>query len=140
MPYFSLPLPQPIPDEEDAPFWTHVRNGALHFQCCGECARHTHPPALHCGACGSPQREWRRAPAIGRLFTYTIVHRASHPSVAQDIPYNVVVVEFPECDGVRLVTNAVDAQADELQIGMPLEIFIDETGGQWLPRARKVPA
>lgn len=136
MTYFSHPLPAIEPVEEDAPFWRHVQAGRLHFQCCEDCSTYTHPPTLHCRYCGSPRRSWRPAPSQGVLFSFTIVHRAAHPSVRDDLPYNVVLVVFPDCGGVRLVTNAVGIAPETLRIGMALEIFIDGTGDSAVPRAR----
>jgi len=139
MSYFSQPLLDPQPDECDQPFWKHIRDGWLHFQYCEDCSSYTHPPMLHCARCGSSRRSWRPAPSTGTLFTYTIVYRASHPAVLGNIPYNIVVVEFPECGGVRLVTNIVD-MAGDFRIGMPLEIFMDKDQVPWVPRARVAPA
>ena len=136
MGYFRQALPPPSPTDEDEPFWCHVRQGRLHFQCCEECKTFSHPPTLHCPACGSSQRIWKPASSRGVLFSYTVVHRASHPSVRDDTPYNVVLVAFPECGDVRLVTNAVGLRAHELRIGMELEVFIDGEGGSAVPRVR----
>jgi len=138
MSYFSRPLPPIELTEEDAPFWEHVRAGRLHFQCCDDCSAYTHPPALHCRRCGSPRRGWRPAPRQGVLFSFTVVHRAAHPSVRDDMPYNVVLVAFPDRGDVRLVTNVVGIAPEDLRIGMALEIFIDDTGGTSVPRARSV--
>jgi uncharacterized OB-fold protein len=140
MSYFSHPLPPIEPVEEDTPFWQHVRAGRLHFQRCQDCSTYAHPPTLHCPQCGSPRRGWLPAPSLGVLFSFTVVHRAAHPSVRDDLPYNVVLVAFPECGNVRLVTNAVDIAPEDLRIGMALEIFIDGTGDTALPHARMVRA
>jgi uncharacterized OB-fold protein len=58
--------------------------------------------------------------------------------VADVLPYNVVLVEFPELPGVRLISNVVNASEQSLAIGDELEL-IWETGenDQLLPRFRK---
>ena len=40
---------------------------------------------------------------------------------------------------ICLVTNAVDVAAEDLHIGMQIEIFIDGEGRQALPRVKTVP-
>lgn len=133
---FAGKLPIPVPDAEDEPFWTALRAGALCFQQCGECARFTHPPLERCPYCQSVHRLWTPAPRVGRLYSFTIVHHAAHPAVAGDLPYNVVLVAFDECDGVRLISNVIGARRS-LRIGMEVELFLEEgDGGYVLPRFR----
>lgn len=136
MGYFQHALPLPEANEEDGPFWQHVRQGRLHFQCCEDCGRFTHPPTLHCACCGSPRRGWQPAPREGTVYSFTVIHRASHPALRDDLPYNVVLLAFDECDGVRLVTNAVDVACEDLRIGLRLGVFIEGEGAAALPRAR----
>jgi hypothetical protein len=136
MRYFQHALPQPEPNEEDAPFWRHVQQGRLHFQCCEDCSAFTHPPTLHCARCGSPRRGWQPAPRHGSVYSFTVAHRASHPALRDDLPYNVVLLAFEGCDGVRLVSNAVDVAPEALRIGMRLEVFIEGEGAAAVPRAR----
>ena len=139
MGYFHHALPPPVPNEEDAPFWHHVSLGRLHFQCCEDCTRFTHPPALHCAQCGSPRRGWQPAPRQATLYSFTLAYRASHPALRDELPYNVALVAFGECDGVRLVTNVVDADMADLRIGIQVEVFIEGEGEAALPRARPAP-
>jgi uncharacterized OB-fold protein len=138
MAYFQHAPPPPQPNEEDEPFWRHVQQGRLHFQCCDDCGAYTHPPTLHCSRCSSPRRGWRPAPSCGTLFSFTVIYRASHRSVRDDLPYNVVLVSFAECDGVRLITNAADVAPSDLRIGMCLEVFIDGENESAVPRVKAV--
>jgi uncharacterized OB-fold protein len=50
------------------------------------------------------------------------VHRPQQPSF--EVPYTVVIVELEE--GWHMLSNLVDCQADEIEIGMPLEVVYHE--------------
>ena len=136
MGYFPSGLPSPVPTEEDAPFWESLLQGVLRFQQCADCRAVTHPPALLCPRCQSEARIWAAAPRIGILYSYTIVHRAAHPSVEQALPYNVALVEFPECDGIRLIGNVAGVPPDALRIGMRLDVFLEPAGDFVVARFR----
>jgi uncharacterized OB-fold protein len=139
MPYLPADLPFLDTAHEQAEFWAHCRRRRLMFQACGDCGRPCHPPLPICPGCQSAQRVWIAAPSAARLFSYTVVHHASHPAVTAHLPYNVALVEFPELPGVRLISNVIDAAAEALVVGMALElVWEDGPAGQPLPRFRRI--
>lgn len=134
-----LPLPGPVPDPDDAPFWEYCRQHELRFQRCTVCGRFRHPPAPCCPHCRSFESEWVRAPEVGELFSYTVVHHPVSEAIRPHLPYNIAIVAFPECGGVRLISNVVDAAPDELRIGMKLQLIWEAApDGQPLPRFKTV--
>lgn len=138
MPYLPVELPMPDPAPEARVFWAHCSEKQLMFQACGDCGQAVHPPVPLCPACQSANRVWVEAPDDARVFSYTIIHHAAHEAVSGAVPYNVVLVEFPQLDGVRLVSNLIDAAPEEIAIGMALSLIWEEgPGGQWLPRFRR---
>ncbi len=129
----SVPFPEPPLDARA--FWTHCANKRLMFQACAACGKARHPPTPLCPHCQSAEQSWIEAPSEGRVFTYTVVHHPSHDSVAGALPYAVVLVEFPELGGVRLVSNLVDPGAGEIAIGMAVELVWEpHPEAIWLPR------
>jgi uncharacterized protein len=129
----TLPFPAPLPDS--APFWAHCRGRRLRFQACAACGLPRHPPGPRCPDCQSDATAWREAPQRGRIFSYTVAHHPADASVRGRGPYNVVLVEFPELPGVRLVSNLVDA---EPAVGMAVTlVWEDGPQGQPLPRFRR---
>jgi len=137
MPYLPAELPFLETAHEQAEFWAHCRQRRLLFQACGECGRPCHPPLPICPGCQSARRVWRQAPLPARLYSYTVVHHASHPAVKAHLPYNIALVEFPALPGVRLISNVVEVPPTALVIGMALElIWQDGANGQPLPRFR----
>jgi uncharacterized OB-fold protein len=46
-----------------------------------------------------------------------------HPSVVDDVPYNVVLVELEE--GPRMVSNLIDTEPDEIVVDQPVEVVFE---------------
>jgi uncharacterized OB-fold protein len=138
MAYFGERNVLPEPNADDAPFWANCAARRLTFQQCAACGRVTHPPIGACPACQSFERTSIDAPADARVFSFTWVHTAAHESVAQALPYNVVVVEFPALPGVRLISNVADVAHGDIRIGDPLTLAWDPVSDAMsLPRFRK---
>jgi len=80
-----------------------------------------------------------RAPEIGEVFSFTVVHHPAHPAVASITPYNVVIVDFPEFDHVRLVSNLIDVAPGDVCIGMRVTLVWETAGnGLIVPRFRRL--
>jgi uncharacterized OB-fold protein len=101
-------------------FWEHCFRGALHFQRCEACERWRHPPRHACATCGSDRWHWAASSGRGRLFTWSLTHRASHPALADAVPYATVIVELAE--GVRLVSVVRDVAPEALRLDLPLRV------------------
>ncbi|MGE0802469.1 MAG: Zn-ribbon domain-containing OB-fold protein [Lautropia sp.] len=137
MAYLPEDLPGPQIDDINAGFWEACNQRRLCFQTCTACGQRTHPPLPACPHCQSQRFDWTDAPARGRVFSLVWVWHAAHPSLRGiPLPYNVVVVEFADAPGVRLVSNVVDAREGGLHIGDAVELAWEQSGGQWLPRFR----
>jgi len=136
MSYLPDDVPAPDINADDAPFWDHVGQRRLTFQCCADCQYVQHPPTPFCPKCHSTRRNWIDAPEFGEVFTYTITHHPSHPSVKPSTPYNIVVVDYPELGHVRLISNMVDG--NDIEIGMKVRLVWDEQGGRPMPRFERV--
>lgn len=115
-------LVTPEPDIDDQPFWDHCRNRTLMFQRCPECHTFRHPPRPVCPRCRFIGAEWLPARGEPRIYSYTVVHHAVNLEFKAAVPYVVVVAEFPDCDGVRLISNIINADISEIRIGVPLRL------------------
>lgn len=139
MPYLPVTVPGPKIDEVNSPFWENCRNHRLTFQKCGDCGHRVHPPLPVCPRCQSLNRLWPEAPAEAIVFSFTWIHTAAHDSVADCLPYNAALVEFPALPGVRLVTNVINVKPGGLAIGDRVNlVWEDGEDDQPLPRFRKV--
>lgn len=139
MTYLSAALPAPQPDIDDAPLWAAYREKRMVFQKCGECGKFRHPPMPTCPQCLSDTVEWAEPVGPAILFTYTITHVAPHPQMTGHTPYNIAIVDFPESDHVRLITNIVDSEPTPDDIGGPVSpVWEPVTEGSWVPRFRMI--
>jgi uncharacterized OB-fold protein len=54
------------------------------------------------------------------------------------VPYNIVVVDFPVYDHVRVVSNLIDVPPQEIRIGMEVVLAWEPAGNSLLvPRFRR---
>ena len=150
MAYFPADMPVPVPTLDDAAFWNHCAQRRLLFQCCTACEQPRHPPSPICARCGSTRQHWVPAPDHATVFTFTVVHHASHPAVTGRLPYVVAVVDFPQLPQVRLVTNVTEVDPAQMRVGMSVRLWWDRLADadtdtdaaarpMYLPRFRPTP-
>ncbi len=136
--YLPEAVPGPQLNVDDQAFWSYCQQRELRFQRCSSCGRFRHPPGPACSQCLSFTSEWVRTPEQGVVFSFTIVHHPAHPAVTDVVPYNIVIVDFPECGHARLVSNLIDATPEEIHIGMKATLVWETAGnGLLVPRFRK---
>jgi len=112
-------LPSPIGvNAELYAFWA---KGELRLQRCADCNTWRHPPRYRCAACGSGAVTWDLASGRGRVFSWTITHRAVDP--AFEPPYAIVVVELEE--GPRLVGSLADIELSDLHLDLPVVVELE---------------
>jgi uncharacterized OB-fold protein len=117
--YFK-PLPKPTPTSR--PFWDAARRHELTIQRCGACKSYVFYPRDRCPRCFADQLEWQRVSGRGRVYSYTVVRRASARSFG-DGPYVLAIVELDE--GPRMTSNIV-APPEKVRVDMPVEVFFDD--------------
>ena len=104
-----------------AEWYRHLAGGELRFQRCGACGAWRHPPRLLCASCGSDEWAWERSSGRGRVFSWTVTHRAIDPAFTP--PYAILVVELAE--GPRLVGNLRGLEPSELALDLPVVVEIE---------------
>jgi uncharacterized OB-fold protein len=116
----------PLPDvawEPLRPFWAGAARSELVLPRCASCARFVWYPDGPCRWCGSgTSREWTCVSGRGRLFSWSIVHRAFIPQLAPLVPFVTGLVAIEEDPAVRLATLIVDCPHDRLRIDMPVHV------------------
>lgn len=127
-PYLPAFDPGPYAIPEHRQFWRFCAQSELRFQQCRHCLRLRHPPAPICAHCHSDQSEWILAPDDAFLFSFTIVHHATHLSLVNRLPYNIAIVGFASLEPTRIVSNVIDCEPERLRIGMPLELVWQASG------------
>jgi uncharacterized OB-fold protein len=111
--------PLPAIDADTQPFWDGAKRGELLIQRCTACARFQFYPRARCVRCGGGVA-WVAARGTGRVYSYTVVHRAPHESLAADVPYVVALVDLDE--GVRMMTRLL-AAPDAYPIGAEVRVI-----------------
>ncbi len=106
--------------EEFQPFWNAAASGELRFPACRSCRRFHWYPMARCPHCGAADISWEAVDPAGTLYSWTIVSRAFDAAFADRTPYIVALVEFSSAPGVRLITNLIDADANDIDFGMPV--------------------
>jgi len=125
--------PLPLPDEASQPFFDGLVNDTLMLQHCRTCDSWMWPVTQRCRNCLSADVEWASSSGRATLYSFALVHQVYHPGFADDVPYNVAFVDLDE--GVRMTTNVVGVENDELRVGMKLIATFEHVGeGQVIPK------
>jgi uncharacterized OB-fold protein len=124
-------------DETAAPYWSAATARRLEIQRCRSCARWIHFPAPSCPACGSAELGFEPVSGVGVVDTFTVVHRAFAPEVADEVPYAVGFVELPEQRGLRVFADFVGIAPHDVRIGLPVVVtFTDRDPWGLVPSFR----
>ena len=124
--------PRLLPDlrDETRAFWTGGADGRLLIQRCLACTRWVHPPVSQCPECAGPLVA---EPVSGRgtVFSFTVNEQQFNPEV--EPPYNIAIVVLDEQDDLRLITNIINCEPDELAIGMPVQVAFERHDEIFVP-------
>ena len=128
--------PLPLITVENKFFWTSGVDGTLRFQECQACQALIHPPAPVCRYCRSQEIGVRAVSGKATLAGFTVNHRFSLPGMPA--PYVIAQVAIAEDPRVRLTTNIVDSDPDQLELGQQVEVVFEQLEDVWLPLFRPI--
>jgi uncharacterized protein len=114
--------PLPKPTDSSRPYWDAAKRHELMLQRCGACNAFIYYPRDRCPQCLSDNLKWQPVSGRGKVYSYTVVRRASTRSFS-DKPYVLAIVELDE--GVRMTTN-VEAAPETVKVGMPVSVWFDD--------------
>ncbi len=112
----------PIENYDNEHYWQGLRDGKLLIQKCSNCGTLRHPPQPMCEQCQSLEWTTIESEGKGTIYTYTVMHYPEIPPF--DYPNPIVLVELNE--GVRIVSQLIDADPEQIAIGLPVEMEIKE--------------
>ncbi len=118
--------PLPEPNKFTRFYWEAAKRHRLAILRCLDCGTFIHPPKPSCRACRGQNLAPHEVSGRGRVYTFTKTHYVYHPAFAQQAPYVVALVELEEDPGVRIVSNIVECPADQVSIGMLVEVVFDD--------------
>jgi uncharacterized OB-fold protein len=112
--------PLPLADNVSAPFWAAAAGGKVLYQECPACGHRQFYPRMMCTECAA-EPEWREASGRGTVHTFTVIRQNWANPFKELLPYVVAMVELDE--GVKMMTNITDCDADDVHIGMVVEAY-----------------
>jgi uncharacterized OB-fold protein len=129
--------PLPKPSKWSQPFWDNTKKHKLTLKKCKDCGHIDHPPYLYCTNCSSDNSEWVEASGKGKLVAYAVNTYMVPFPFWDDMPYVVAMIELEE--GVRMISNIVECNHNELKNGMALEVVFDDVSDEFtLPKWKPV--
>jgi uncharacterized OB-fold protein len=117
------PLMLPLETNDARGYWDGCRSEKLLVQRCQACGQVQFYPRSICTTCGSQELELIESSGRGVVFTFSVCHRPATPAYADRLPYVVALVDIEE--GVRLMTNILDCDVDQVRIGMNVEVCFE---------------
>ena len=122
----------PAVTEESQAFWDAAAEGRLVVERCDACGAESHPPRGICRACRSRSLSPVEITDGGVVYSFTVNHQRWLPDL--EVPYAVVLVEFPGHPGVRVVGRLRGCEPADVAIGMAVEVgFEPGPGGFAIP-------
>lgn len=116
--------PVPAQTHDSREFWLNCSRNKLVLQRCGDCAATQYYPRNVCTNCGSNNIEWVDSAGLGKVYSYTVVHRAPSAAFSQSVPYVLAIVQLTE--GPRMMSNIVDCEPGDVRIGMEVEVDFEK--------------
>jgi hypothetical protein len=88
-----------------------------------------------CPECRSLEVEVVTLSGRGSIYSYALLHHPQHP--AFEYPVLAVLVDLDE--GIRIVSNLVGVEPDDIRIGVPVQVeFVSTEGEHQVPVFRPV--
>lgn len=126
----------PTLDEESAFFWTSGRDGRLRMLRCAACEHLIHPPAPVCPACLGREAAPAELSGTGTVHSFTVNHQ---PWDGAGDVYVIGLVALDEQPDVRLTTNIVGVDPDDVHIGQRVRVVFEDHDPVFVPLFEPVP-
>ncbi len=118
--------------DETAAFWAAARDGRLIAERCLSCGAESFPPRGICRSCRARSTAPAQVTGHGRVYSLTVNHQRWLPDL--EVPYAIVLVEFPDHPGVRVAGRLRGCPPHEAAIGMEVDVgFEPGPGGFAIP-------
>ena len=107
---------EPPADPELSTFWEGTKERQLLLPRCTDCGTTFWHPRTTCPACLSDRLEWRPSVGTGAVHAVSVMYRPEK--------YAVVLVDLD--DDVRLMSNMVGIEPDDVTVGMRVSLTWEE--------------
>lgn len=125
---------RPVPEITpwNRPYWTGGEVGELRLPTCEKCAAYGHPSDSHCRSCGEELSAWEAVSGRGVVIGVTVNHQMFLHRFAPP-PYVVAVVALDAAPGVRLTTNLVELDPEDVRVGQRVDVRFEQQDECWFP-------
>ena len=127
----ALPFRYVTHDGIDEFFWRSGEDGRLRFVGCGSCERIHHPPVPRCPHCGSRELAPKAVSGRATVVGCTVNRQPFIPGF--DPPYSIALVEIEEDPTIRLMTNVVGCEPEDVHVGMAVQVTFEHNGEWFVP-------
>ena len=117
----------PAVTEETQGFWDAAAEGRLVVERCVSCSADSFPPRGICRACRSRDTEPVEITSAGHVYSFTVNHQRWLPDL--EVPYAVVLVEFPDHPGVRVPGRLRGCPPEDVTVGLEVEVGFEAGPG-----------
>jgi len=117
-------------------FWTSGASGKWQFPRCTTCRRFIHPGQPRCTTCLTDTLVPEPVLGRGTVFTFTINRYAWLPG--WETPYVAAIVELDDQPGLRVTSNLVGCDPEQVRIGDRVQVVFSPQGEYWVPLFRVV--
>ncbi|WP_084692147.1 Zn-ribbon domain-containing OB-fold protein [Parafrankia elaeagni] len=122
----------PAVTDESAAYWAAAAEGRLLVEHCGACGAESFPPYGICRSCRGRATAPVEVTGRGVVYSLTVNHQRWMPGL--EVPYALVLVEFPDHPGVRVFGRLRGCEPEEAAIGMAVDVgFEPGPGGCAIP-------
>jgi uncharacterized OB-fold protein len=122
----------PAVTEETEAFWAAAAEGRLVVDRCDACGAFAFPPRGICRNCHGRSLSPTEITGRGRIYSYTVNYQRWLPDL--EVPFAIVLVEFPDFPGVRIVGRLRGRAPEEISVGEEVEVgFEPGPGGFAVP-------
>ena len=122
---------------ENEHYWKGGEFGELRLRRCQACGYWEESPTPVCPNCWARRFAPETTSGRGFVYTYTTTYNVSYQgwtrSRAVDVPYTTVVVELDDQPSLRVTTNLVGCEQDEVAVGMRVRVTFEPSGDVWIP-------
>ena len=113
-----------VADEALAPYWQAAADGKLLLKRCCDCGETHYYPRPICPFCMSDNTEWLEASGNGKIYSWSVQRR----------PEPAFVIAFVTLDeGPTILTNLVDTDFDDIEIGQAVALKFEVRDEQAVP-------
>lgn len=120
-------------DQDSGFFWTSGADGHLRFLRCSHCDYYVHPPAPRCPECLSEDVSPQVVSGRATVVAHTINVQQWIPGSE---PYAIGLVAIEEQPSIRLTTNLVDVEAEDIRADLAVEVVFEHVDDVYLPLFR----